>query len=134
MSRRLFLVALAFALPAQADGPKLPPDPVYRSECGSCHVPYPPKLLPRSSWRQLMDNLGRHFGGDASVDAKTEAHLREFLALHAGRRAAPPGPEPRITRTPWFLKEHRDEIPAGRNPADCLACHERANDGFYDDD
>ena len=78
------------------------------------------------------DELDKHFGSDASLDAKTEAPLREFLALHAGRRAAPAGPAPRITQTRWFLKEHRNEIPAGKNPADCIACHKRAGDGYYD--
>ena len=119
-------------MPALAGGPKLPPDPLYRSECGSCHVPYPPKLLPQSSWQRLMDGLDKHFGSDASLDAKAEAQLREFLAVHAGRRAAPAGPAPRITQTPWFLKEHRNEIPAGKNAADCIACHKRAGDGYYD--
>ena len=26
----------------------------WKAECGECHVAYPPKLLPASSWRTVM--------------------------------------------------------------------------------
>ena len=127
------LLALA-ALPAAADGVRLPPNPLYATECGSCHVAYPPQLLPADSWRALMGRLDRHFGSDASLEAKPQADIGRYLAAHAGRRAAPAGAEPRITATRWFRKEHRNEIPAGKNPADCGACHPGAERGFYEDD
>ena len=120
------LVLSLAALPALAD---------YRSECGSCHVAYPAKLLPASSWKQLMGRLDRHFGSDASLDAKTRDEIGRYLAANAGRRrTAPPGPEPRITHTRWFLKEHRGEISPGKNPANCTACHAGAEQGDFDDD
>lgn len=126
------LLALG-ALPAAADDVRLPASPAYRSECGSCHVPYPPQLLPAVSWRALMARLERHFGSDASLDAGTAAEIGRYLERHAGRRAAPALAEPRITETRWFRKEHRKEIPAGSNPADCGACHAGAERGTYDD-
>ena len=133
--RMLFLGAIlaAAALPASADKQRLPPDPAYRAECGSCHVAYPPGLLPASSWQQLMARLDKHFGSDASLEAKLHAEIAGYLAVNAGRRAAPPGAEPRITQTRWFLKEHRKEIPAGKNPADCASCHQGADNGIYED-
>jgi len=126
------LLALA-SLPAAADRQRLPPDPTYRAECGSCHVAYPPGLLPAASWQQLMARLDKHFGSDASLEAKLHAEISRYLAANAGRRAAPPGAEPRITQTRWFLKEHRKEVPAGKNPADCAACHKGADNGIYED-
>ena len=126
------MLAMA-ALPASAGKPRLPADPAYKAECGSCHVPYPPGLLPASSWQQLMARLDKHFGGDASLEAKLHDEISRYLAAHAGRRAAPPGAEPRITQTRWFLKEHRKEIPAGKNPADCASCHKGADNGIYED-
>lgn len=123
------LLGLA-SLPAAADKPRLPPDPTYKAECGSCHVAYPPGLLPAESWTQLMARLGRHFGSDASLDAKAHEDISRFLAANAGRRAAPAGAEPRITETRWFAKEH-DEVQAMKNPADCAACHAGANEGRY---
>ena len=126
------------ALPATADKPRLPPIPTYRAECGSCHVPYPPKLLPAQSWRDLMARLDRHFGSDASLDAKTSEEISRYLAANAERRDAPPGAEPRITETRWFHKEHDQEVPATmwksaavKGPANCAACHTRADDGEY---
>lgn len=130
------LLALA-ALPAAADKPRLPANPAYKAECGSCHVAYPPKLLPAASWRQLMQRLDRHFGSDASLDAKASEEIGRILAANAGRGDAPPGVEPRITETRWFRKEH-DEVPAAqwkstavKGAANCAACHTRADDGDY---
>jgi hypothetical protein len=107
--------------------------PSYKAECGSCHVAYPPQLLPASSWQQLIGRLDRHFGSDASLEAKLQDEIARYLAANAGRRAAPAGAEPRITQTRWFLKEHRNEIPAGKNPADCGSCHAGAENGIYED-
>jgi hypothetical protein len=131
------LVGLA-ATPAAADKPRLPPNPVYKAECGSCHVAYPPRLLPAVSWQQLMQGLSRHFGSDASLDAKASDEISRYLAANAGRRDAPAGAEPRITETRWFSKEHDEEVPAAlwksaavKSAANCAACHTRADDGDY---
>lgn len=138
---RTLLVAALFAvsLPAAADKPRLPPNPAYKAECGSCHVAFPPKLLPAGSWQKLMQRLDRHFGSDASLDAKAHEEISRYLAANAGRRDPPSGAEPRITETRWFHKEHR-EVPAARwkdpavkSPANCSACHARAGQGDYDD-
>ena len=123
------VLALA-ALPAVADDVRVPPNPVYMNECGSCHVAYPPQLLPAASWRQLMAGLDKHFGSDASLEPALGKEIEQFLAAHAGRRG---GPGLRITETRWFRKEHRNEIPAGKNPADCGACHAGAEKGIYED-
>lgn len=137
--RTLFVAALfAVSLPAAADKPRLPPNPAYKAECGSCHVAYPPKLLPAGSWQQLMQRLDRHFGSDASLDAKAQEEISRYLAANAGRREPPSGAEPRITETRWFRKEHDKEVPAAlwrsaavKSAANCGACHTRAEDGDY---
>jgi len=122
------------ASPVMADKGFPPPDPSYKAECGSCHVAYPARLLPPASWQRLMAGLDRHFGSDASLEAGTHEEIRRYLAANAGRRAPPPGAEPRITATRWFRKEHQGEIPPAKNPADCTACHAGAEQGNYDDD
>ena len=127
----LAMVLALAALPAVADDVRVPPNPAYQAECGSCHVPYPPQLLPAASWRQLMAGLDKHFGSDASLEPALGKEIAEFLAAHAGRRRD--GNELRITETRWFRKEHRNEIPAGKNPADCAACHRGAEKGIYED-
>ena len=126
----LAIVLALAALPAVADDVRVPLNPAYQAECGSCHVAYPPQLLPAASWRQLMAGLDKHFGSDASLEPALGKEIGEFLAAHAGRRR---GNELRITETRWFRKEHRNEIPAGKNPADCGACHAGAEKGIYED-
>ncbi len=112
---------------------------LYREECGSCHVPYPARGLPPSSWRAVMAQLDRHFGTDASIDAPTSRMIHDWLQANAGREPARPPARPvlRLTEMPWFLHEH-DEIGAPvfrrtaiKGPANCAACHPRAAEGRF---
>jgi len=115
-------------------------DPTWKSECGSCHIAYPPQLLPASSWRALMSGLDKHFGSDASLDPQTAAGIAAFLEKNAGRdRSLSRTPALRITETRWFVHEH-DEVPdrAWKNPqvksaANCTACHVDGDKGNFDE-
>ena len=138
----LALAALAQA-PARADGHgrQVALLPMYVQECGACHAPFSPGLLPGTSWQRLMDNLPRHYGTDASVDATTQKTLSVWLTSHAGtgKRAGIAPPEDRITRSDWFVREHR-EVPTGawtrasiKSAANCGACHEGTAQGLYDE-
>lgn len=131
----------ATALPAFADGgrARLPANATYRDECGTCHVPYPPGLLPAASWQHLMGGLDRHYGSDASLDAKVTASLSQWLQANASRRRMEAPADDRITKSAWFVREH-DEVPAGawqrasiKSAANCSACHRGAADGDYDE-
>ncbi len=42
----------------------------YYSECGACHKPYPPFMLPRSSWDRIKGGLKNHFGEEISPTMK----------------------------------------------------------------
>ena len=144
---RLATAALAFtACTAFADGmPRVPLLPKYQQECASCHLAYPPGLLPAASWQRLMANLPRHFGTDASLDEASVREIATWLNANAAgyrkvaREAAPP-PEDRITRSQWFVREHREvaaatwKLPAVKSPANCAACHTRADQGDFNDD
>lgn len=148
---RLAAFALAFAagfglcMPAHADGDsraaKLPLLPIYKAECAACHIAYPPGLLPAASWQRLMTQLPHHFGTDASLDAATVAALSTWLTANAaaGRRAAPPPAEDRITRSAWFTRKH-DEVPAAtwqrasiKSASNCMACHTGADRGDFNE-
>ncbi|WP_445263697.1 diheme cytochrome c [Ramlibacter sp. PS3R-8] len=100
-----------------------------------------PGLLPAASWQRLLQDLPRHFGTDASLDATTVAELSKWLAVHAAtsRRFAAVPPQDRITRSDWFAREHR-EVPADawkraavKSPANCAACHSGADQGDFDE-
>lgn len=106
----------------------------YAAECGSCHLAFPPSMLPAASWKKLLAGLGDHFGQNAEVDAATRAQLEAFLASFAGQGAGAPL---RITETGWWRREH-DEIRAEvyqrkaiATPANCPACHVNADQGDF---
>jgi len=112
----------------------------WKSECGSCHVAYPPSLLPAASWRAIMAGLDRHFGNDATIDAATAAAIEAFLVANAGRdRSKPPIVVTILgtTETRWFRHEHDEVAPATfRSPAiksatNCGACHLNADSGRF---
>ena len=100
--------------PARADGATLAASampPLYRCECAACHLAYPPGLLPAASWQRLLDNLPRHFGADASLDAVSTLELSKWLQANAGtykklQRSPATPPEDRITRSAWFTRDH----------------------------
>jgi nitrate/TMAO reductase-like tetraheme cytochrome c subunit len=108
------------------------------SECGACHLPYPPQLLSAESWRAVMKGLDRHFGVDASVDALTAHALQAFAEANSATGKSASGPTTlRITDTRWFQRKH-DELPAGvwkrpaiRSAGNCVACHNQADRGIY---
>ncbi len=142
--RPILVLLAALAAPAFADdhGPRVVPTPQYTQECAACHLAYPPGLLPAASWQRLMDNLPRHFGTDASLDADTTRQLAAWLAANAGtgrqqaRDGAPP-PQDRITRSGWFTREHREvtaavwQRQAVGSASNCAACHAGAARGSF---
>ena len=120
------------------------------NECGRCHTVYPPGLLPSRSWRKMLSELGNHFGTDASMlepvrmgllkDLEDMAADGAFADMRMRRIAGsvPVNSAPqRITETAFFKLMH-DEVPkrawqhkAIGMPANCIACHPRANEGRY---
>ena len=111
----------------------------WQTECGSCHVAFPPRLLPAESWRAVMSGLDKHFGSDASLDPAAAKEIGAFLQKNAGsnRHTSSGKPVLRITETRWFVREH-DEVsdrtwknPKVKSAANCAACHTEAESGNY---
>ncbi len=114
---------------------------VWREECGACHVAFPPRLLPSSSWADIMRNLKDHFGTDASIETPLAQQIASYLEANASQkpRGVAPDDPLRITRSRWFLHEH-DEIPSATwrrpaigSPSNCSACHRQAEQGRFDE-
>jgi cytochrome c553 len=134
-------MALALITDAVAGEQQVPPatNAAWQAECGTCHVAYPPRLLPAQSWRTVMKGLDRHFGVDASVDPGVAASIGSFLEANA-RRERSKWSDPsalRITESGWFRHEHasvaasmwkRTDV---RSPANCGACHHGADSGDF---
>ena len=122
----------------------------YEEECSSCHMAYPPALLPKRSWIRIMDNLDDHFGQNAALELDPKAmilkHLEGFSAdspkasIHSRRlaRMIPVEDEPlRITDTFFWRRKHgglkayvwkRASI---ESRANCVACHKEADIGIF---
>ena len=139
------LIVLGFSLVAagQSFGAKMSM-PVnapasYEAECASCHMAYPPGLLSAKSWENVMGNLAKHFGTDASIDPKTQTEITQWLMKNAATRQkySEVAPENRITKTSWFIRKH-DEVRADvwkragvKSAANCGACHTDAAKGDF---
>ncbi len=140
----LALTSMFALLPglASADGHRrgLPAGPgkqAYTTECGSCHVAFPPQLLSATGWKRVMGGLGKHFGDDASLDPATAATISAYLETNAGSDRRFGTDTLRISETSWFRREH-DEVPASvwklpqtKSAANCAACHTGAAQGDY---
>lgn len=129
-----------------------PANPVYKAECGSCHMLYPPGLLPARSWTAMLEGLKDHFGENASLDAETTKRLTIFLSENAADRsdqrrsrkiaqsiARDESPR-RFTETYYFKRQHHELGPdiwkrkSVGSPANCVACHGRAEAGIFSEE
>ncbi|MGB8432632.1 MAG: diheme cytochrome c [Burkholderiales bacterium] len=143
--------ALLASGPGSENGKLLPQtgNARFQSECGACHIAYPPALLPARSWQKLMAGLADHFGENASLDADSARDITEYLVRESGDRSVsrkgrqvansiPVADSPlRITETRWFRHEHDEISPAVwrraaiGSAANCGACHKGAAEGDY---
>jgi hypothetical protein len=134
----------------QTKGVAPPNDPLYISECGACHMAYPPGLLPAGSWKRVMKGLDNHFGDNAELDPATSAKLTGYLLEHSAdtsnyrrskkiMRSVDAANAPlRITELPYIRHKH-SEIPKRlikQNPkvgslSHCNACHQGAEKGIF---
>ena len=126
-------------------------DPVVREECGSCHLAFPPSMLPASSWKRMMGELDKHFGSDASVTPAAAERITRYLSENAAdtggqrysgklmRGVALASAPQRITELPKWVNEHHD-ISAKEwkrkevgSKANCAACHSDAERGYFNE-
>ena len=136
------LLGLALTGAAHADSNlSVAPNAKHQQECSSCHVAYPPGLLPAASWQRIMGNLAKHYGTDASLDDATTREITAWLKDHAGtgRRVSEEPPQDRISKSNWFVRKH-DEVSASTfkrasigSAANCSACHANAAKGDFNE-
>lgn len=151
-------VALAITAPVVLGAPETPAgtradaDPTWTSECGDCHLAYPPELLPARSWSRMIDGSDDHFGEDLALAPETRAALRDWMAPraaeadaneHAWRihRSVPADEAPlRITALDWWTQAHAAvpdaafDDPDVRSRGRCQACHPDAASGAFQAD
>jgi hypothetical protein len=145
MKKYLFTyLSLLIAMPVSAAKLAMPTDAPksYDAECASCHMAYPPSLLGRKNWQNIILGLDKHFGSDASLDVKTHTEISQWLANNAStqKKFSAFAPNNRITKSAWFIHEH-DEVKAEvwqrdgiKSPSNCLVCHKDATTRGFDED
>lgn len=125
---------------AAIEAPKSSDKPMsYVVECAGCHMAYPPSLLGQKNWLNVMSNLDKHFGSDASIDPKIQTEITNWLLKNSAtkQKYSAVAPDNRITKSYWFISEH-DEVKADvwkrvgiKSPANCLACHTDGASGAF---
>lgn len=125
-------------------------NPQYLEECGSCHFPYQPGLLPARSWTKVMSDLEKHFDENAELEAEDTKSLTDYLVKNAADHAnykrskkimksLRPGDAPlRVSKTPYFIKKHNElsrkmvqDNPKVGSLSNCDSCHTKAGTGSY---
>ena len=132
-------------------GPALPDNPIWREECGACHLAFHPSLLPARSWKALMDGQASHFGEDLFLGPSAVEEIEAFLLKNAAEQASteaawkidrsiPASETPlRITETAYWIDKHREisdtlwEHPRVKGRISCAACHLDAEAGTFED-
>ncbi len=124
--------------------------PIYKEECSSCHMAYPPGLLPARSWKKIMAGLESHFGDNAELEPDTFKSISEFLLSNSAddsnyrrsrkimRSLSDKDAPIRISETPYIINKH-DEIPDKlikynkkvNSLSNCSACHNKAEQGLF---
>lgn len=128
----------------------LPPNDIYETECGDCHLPFHPSLLPSASWKQMMANLDDHFGEDATLyDDQSVVEITAYLTEYGGDkwdteaanrfRIIDPAHPYQITATPYWVRKHENVKPEHFKlkkvgvKSNCGACHTDHYTGRFDD-
>ena len=136
--------------PGEAPGVAPVDNPLYLQECGGCHFPYQPGLLPARSWNKLMGGLENHFGENAELPAGDAEALTDYLVRNAAdhanfkrsrkiMNALPPGETPlRVSETPYFIDKHGQlsramvqDNPGVVSISRCGVCHTNADKGSF---
>jgi len=132
----------------------------YYTECGACHQPYPPFMLPESSWERIRGDLNNHFGeeisptmkkGENRISLNDQKVIFNFLKQYSADKSTREisvkvmnslnGARGRksITKIKYWKHTH-EKIPYElfkskkvKNKSNCFACHENFEKGMMED-
>ncbi|MFP6827207.1 MAG: hypothetical protein VB977_14015 [Pseudohongiellaceae bacterium] len=125
-------------------------DTVHIVNCGSCHLPYSPALLPMQSWLGIMTGLDHHFGEVVELSEDNLNHILAYLEIYAlqqGQQSVmgqlakglPENPPLRITELPAFVELHstaEELLGVDRlertSFSSCESCHRAAASHIFD--
>lgn len=108
----------------------------WKQECSACHIAFPPGLLQAESWQNIMRNLEKHFGVNASLTAQENNEIAAFLVKNASTRWRYSTAPARISEATWFKRWHSEhesawKSPLVKTPANCASCHKNSDNGDF---
>ncbi len=123
---------------------------LFFEECSSCHILYPPFLLPENSWKIMMNNLEDHFGDDASLEEVDRLSIKNYLLSHAAQHSTKESALKimqsmknkdtiAITQTPYWIQRHKNidkalfQSAKVQKKSNCKACHKNFEHGLLND-
>ena len=123
---------------------------LFYEECSSCHIIYPPFLLPKKSWTKMMENLENHFGDDASLEEEDKNLIKNYLVKNSSETSTKESAYHitksiknsdiiAITKTDYWKKRHKKidkEIFKSKEVSkisNCKACHKNFEQGLLND-
>lgn len=128
---------------------------LYNDECGACHFPYQPGLLPERSWQKLMEAkaLEDHFGENAELEEGDRNKILDVLIAGSAEKSrykrskkimaslSDSDAPLRITEVPYIHDKHDEVVDEVikkdkkvKSLSYCDKCHQKAKEGDYDDD
>jgi len=125
--------------------------PIYKKECGSCHMAFPPNALPEKSWKIMMAGLQDHFGDDASIEESSRKGIEDYLVKNSAEKSleeasikfirsiGKENPPLRITEIRYWKEKHKS-VPQDvyrretiKSKINCVACHKWSEYGSFED-
>lgn len=125
----------------------------YQEECGSCHMPYSPGLLPKKAWLNIMGSLEDHYGDNAELSVPLHSEILHYLTSNAADFSNYKRSKKimasinqtkimdRITLTPYFIQKHNEipkkfviDNPKVGNFSQCDSCHSNTINGSFSED
>ena len=134
--------------------------PLYGKKCGTCHKPYPPFMLPNSSWDRIKGGLKNHFGeaiipdhnkSDNRISINDQTIIFNYLNRHSADKSSREisvkvmkslnGARGRKSITKIQVwKDIHSNIPPHifkskkvKRKANCFACHKNFEKGMIED-
>lgn len=119
----------------------------FQFECSDCHNLFPPYLLPKASWVELMKAQHDHYGEDLELDDEMVETIQEYLLANSAETSTQESAyylykeiknskQYTITKTNYWKKIHQD-IPDNifksdkiETKSNCMGCHKEFENGL----
>ncbi len=136
--KKLILISVFLGSEVFAGGRDLINAPIlnqtYIKECGSCHMAYPGELMTKSNWNNLLNNLSKHYGNDASIGNNELNSIRNYVNSTNTYRKSSNTSDYRITSDYWFQRKHANRININKKSlSNCSECHTPSGNGIGDE-